>query len=225
MSGKHFWLRRNFKGVLFDMDGVLLDSSSLHASAFEVVLRKFGVESVDYSTVAGMRTEAALASFSRRFGLGLSEHAIADLAKQKRDVTTEQFERQLPLAQSCLEVLAFFRGRGKIGLVSSSSRASVDRLVAYCRKGHVEFDAVLSGEDVLNSKPAPDGYLKVLELMAMKPSETFAVEDSVAGVRSATAASIRVVGLAGTSTPEELRQAGALTAIQSLSQLMSDADL
>lgn len=224
MSGKRFWLQKKFKGALFDMDGVLLESNSAHSAAFEEVLGIYGVRAIDYSVVAGMRTEAALVTLSRQFNLGLNDGVIADLAAKKRSITAEKFQKNLPLAKDCLEVLSFFQSRGRLALVSSSSRANVDRFLGVCSATAVHFDIALSGDDTLRCKPAPDCYLRALEMLSLDSSETFVVEDSVSGVGAALSGGISVVGIVGTSSRDALLQAGALEVVESLGELISGVD-
>lgn len=221
MSGKRFWLQKRFKAVLFDMDGVLLESNLVHEGAFAEVLGVHGVSAIDYSVVAGMRTETALATLSKQFNLGLDEAVITELAARKRSIAAQKLQKRLPLANKCFKVLSFFRNRGRLALVSSSSRENVDRFLGACTAATVRFDVALSGDDTRRCKPAPDCYLQALEMLSLDPSESFVVEDSVSGVVAAVSGGIAAVGILGTSSRKALLQAGALEVVENLGQLIS----
>lgn len=208
------------RGVIFDLDGVLLLSSEAHAEAYRRVLAPLGVEEIGYADIAGMRTEEVMWGLLRRSGKTVSDAKVRELVDEKRRLAAETLSRNPPIAPGCREVLERLAERFKLGLASSGSGPNVELFLNRSRTTHL-FQAVLTGDDIQLSKPDPEIYLKALDRLGLRPEAAVVVEDAVQGVRAARAARITVIGMAGGVSREVLEQAGAGQVVSSLRELPS----
>jgi HAD superfamily hydrolase (TIGR01509 family) len=180
--------------VVFDADGVLVDSEPAWAAARAALFRRHGrefTEERDRETlgtgVAGTGEVLAAAIGDPARGERLNDELLALLIEQ----VSERPPRALPGAVELLEAL---RGRLPIGVASNSPRALLgSSLAAAGLEGR--FDVVVGVDEVAHGKPAPDLYLAALEHLGAEPAETVAVEDSPVGVASARGAGLHVIGV------------------------------
>jgi bifunctional UDP-N-acetylglucosamine pyrophosphorylase/glucosamine-1-phosphate N-acetyltransferase len=176
------------KGIIFDMDGVLTDSSLIHEWAFREVFRPYGIV-VDYGRIAGMRTRDAIAML-------LAENCVHDaeparLAAAKSEAALRRMREENPVVPGGLDVVERLAAKFPIALASSGSRESVDAFLDLnCARPL--FQAVLSGGDTKAAKPAPDIYLEAARRLGLSPRDCLVVEDSISGVQSAAAAGAQV---------------------------------
>jgi HAD superfamily hydrolase (TIGR01509 family) len=188
-----------FAAVIFDLDGVLWDGEPLYHEAFNVVLAPLGhhVSEDDYNQVIGQSVEACWDWMWERFKLAdpaasfLPAYDRAVLQLLKRPV------EPLPGVRSLISELK--RLGMPIAVASASLRAWVD---ATLRGLGLEdaFDTTVSASDVASAKPAPDLYLTAAARLGVAPERCLAVEDTLAGVRSAKAAGMFAVQLRAAST-------------------------
>lgn len=179
--------------VIFDLDGVLVDSEPV----WEEVRRAFvaghgGTWQPDtQSRLMGMSTAEWAAYLSGELGVTLSPE---DTARGVVDGMIAHYDSHVPLLPGALDAVRRLAGRWPLGLASSSPRALID--IVLDRTGLAEsFRATVSTEEVERGKPAPDGYLLAAERLGVEPSVCVAVEDSSNGLRSASAAGMRVIAV------------------------------
>jgi len=188
------------KGIIFDMDGVLTDSSPIHEWAFRETLRPYGIE-VDYRRIAGMSTRDAIAML-------LSENDIHEaeperLAATKSEASRRRMREENPVAPGAFDVVERLAAKFPIALASSGSRESVDAFLELnCARPL--FQAVLSGGDIKAAKPSPDIYLEAARRLGIPPQDCLVVEDSISGAQSATAAGAEVTTV--TASLDSLRR-------------------
>lgn len=185
--------RQGIELLIFDMDGVVLDSEPLHENARQWMFRELGISPDD-------RLPDPVGKSSSGFWRRVLEvyHMEGDpyeLEKRQYSLVARQIEENhLQPSDGFLDVVKRAKERGiRIGLASSSTRVLVDdalRLLDVDRY----FDITVSGDEVAHKKPEPDVYLKVLELAGGEPGRSAAVEDSEAGVRAARRAGIFCYG-------------------------------
>lgn len=179
---------------LFDFDGTLVDSESLHDRAFRTVLEQTypaALSTFAYEHIKGMTTDAAFAF------LGIEDPArIETCTAEKRRLYREAVHAgDLPLISGARELLTLLGQAGKrLFLVTAGSNGSVHAALEKHGIGAV-FEGMVTGEPPLASKPAPDLYLECLRRYRLQIAEAVAVEDAKVGIESAMAAGLRVVGV------------------------------
>lgn len=210
---------KQIRGVVFDLDGVLMDSSRCHREAFEEVLADFSVTGFVYENYAGWRTPDVFRMVFADAGKSVSDADIDLAAQRKSRLARERMAASDPIDKHCLDVLSRLSLTYRLALASSGSRPSIEWFLDTSRCRSL-FLSVLSGNDVLHAKPAPEIYTRSFQALALEPEECAVIEDAVAGIAAGRAAGGRVIGLSGTCSPEVLRNAGADLVISCLPELL-----
>ena len=178
--------------VIFDMDGVLLDSEPLHYEAVRLILEEQGVEFPldDYFRYLGTTLTSTWDDLCERYPITMPFDQFE--ARYNSDVL-DQYLAGAPLIRGARELLAQLRDAGvPIAVASSSHRVWVD--AALSGAGLREyFEQTTAGDEVSMGKPSPEIYLKAAEKQGFDPEDCIAVEDAPAGVESARAAGMKVV--------------------------------
>lgn len=194
------------KSVIFDLDGVLMESTPWHAQAYAEVLGEAGVTGFSYARFAGMRTRDVMELISMEEARGWGTERLAELSAAKTRRALELIEANRPVVAGCEAMVRELAGRYRVGLASSASRESVNWFLGATGLGEV-FGVVLSGGDVAKAKPDPEIYRRAME--ALGGGESLVVEDAVAGVTAGRAAGARVWAVLTSTAESELRAAGA----------------
>lgn len=183
------------EAVIFDMDGVIIDSEPLHFESDRRTLEEFGVDLHFEETKAyiGVPNRETYLFFKKKFNISAP---LEELLEKQMVHKMHVFEEEvLSPMDGLLPLLAFLdQRRIKIGLASSSRRAFIETVL---RRLHLEqhFAVVVSGEDVIRGKPDPDIFLKAAALLKCHPSECIVIEDSANGVKAGLAAQMFVYGM------------------------------
>lgn len=172
-------------GVLFDMDGVVLDTEKLYARFWAEAARALGYP-MTYEQALGMRSlnsQAGQAKLESYFGPGVSRSAMRDKRVELMDAFVA--ENGIDPKPGIHELLDALKERGIKTAIATSS--PMPRATAYLsRLGLLEkFDCICSGHDVKQGKPAPDIYLHAAASVGIPPENCLAIEDSPAGLESA----------------------------------------
>ena len=206
------------RGIIFDLDGVLIQSAPSHAAAFQQVFGRCGIHDFEYAPYAGWRTPEVIADVLEQRGRSESADVISDMAREKSRIARELLEASRPLARDCEATLAELAGGFPLALASSGSLASVDAFLKLTGSRSL-FRSVLSGEDVSKAKPDAEIYVRSAAALGLDARECLVVEDAIAGVAAARTAGCRVIAVAGTCPAEALLAAGADRVIVHLSEL------
>lgn len=185
--------------VIFDLDGVLIDSEECWSEARRAVVAERGGRWTAGATRAMMGMSAP--EWSRymhdELGIGLDPDAI-DQAVVRRMASA--YRARLPLLPGAVEAVRALAARWALGLASSANRELIALVLE--QAGLVAaFSAVVSAEEVARGKPAPDVYLEAGARLAVAPGECVAIEDSSNGLRSAAAAGMAVVAVPNAAFP------------------------
>ena len=177
--------------VVFDLDGVLVDSEALWDQARKDVVREYGGTWKDGATEAmmGMSSPEWSAYLHRELGVNLDPAAINDAVVERLE---QRYREQVPLIDGAVEAVERIGAAYRLGLASSSNRKIIDLVLELTG---LRFDVTVSSEEVARGKPAPDVYEKAIELLGVQPHEAAAIEDSSNGLRSAAAAGLHVVAI------------------------------
>jgi len=209
---------RKVLGVVFDLDGVLIDSTACHRAAFDEVLRSFGVVDFDYPRYAGWRTPEVIESELRRVGRPVDHSTIAIVAAQKSRIAREKLVASNPVRGECFTVLRELAVDYSLALASSGSRESVELFLATNACWNL-FRSILTGDDVTRAKPDAEIYRRTFIALGLEPRDCVVVEDAAAGIQAAVSAGGVAVGFRGTCSRETLRAAGAAYVVDGLSEL------
>lgn len=208
--------------VVFDMDGVLIDSEDIWLEVREEFAASIGAKwrAEDQVATMGCNTAAWSRIMVERLDLrarvGMDEDGVA---REIIGRMAAKYEQRLPQREGAVDAVRRAAARWPLGLASGSPRALGDVVLAVTGLERV-FAATIYGDEVANGKPAPDMYLKVLERMGVAPARAVGVEDSGNGIRSLAAAGMGIVAAPGPGYPlsaEVLALAGAC--IESMTQL------
>lgn len=185
--------KNNLKILIFDMDGVILDSEPLHEIARQRMFGELGiVPDETFPEAVGKSASGYWRQIVKICGLNNDPYTLE--ARQYHLVAQQIKESHVPPSAGLPEVLKWAKmNKIKIGLASSSNRTLVDEALAFLGIREY-FDYTVSGNEVKTKKPAPDVYLKVLEMAGIAPEYAAAVEDSRAGVEAAQSAGIFCYG-------------------------------
>jgi HAD superfamily hydrolase (TIGR01509 family) len=181
------------EAVVFDMDGVLIDSEPV----WERVRRGFvasrgGRWPADaQDRLMGMSTAEWSAYISADFGVGLTPQQVAS---QVIAAMAAEYSKHLPLLPGAIDAVRSLSGRWPLGVASSSPRSLIATVLDTAGLAS-SFAAFVSSEEVPRGKPAPDVYLAAAERLSVSPKACAAIEDSSNGLRSAAAAGFTVIAI------------------------------
>ena len=194
------------KAVIFDFDGVIVDSERVKFDSLKPILREYGITLHDreYRYKVGRKT---LDFLRDRFGKKLSRaqiNAIADRRRAGQMRQLSQYAKPISGVKSLIRTLQ--RKRLKLCIATGSMRHVVLPLLRAIdlRK---EFPILVTGEEYHGSKPDPLVYRIALRKLKLKPQQVLVIEDAPAGIIAAKRAGIAVVGIATTHTRSELKNA------------------
>jgi len=183
-------------GVVFDLDGVLLDTESFQWQGWVEVLRPFGVDlnKEEYiSRYAGKNGTIIESELVRLYGLRVSD---GPLLKQKEKLLMEWFgSRQINVMYYSKETVDFFATRNfKLGVASSGPR---DETLLKVKRARLpgKFNVIVSRDDVSRGKPYPDIYVLTVERLGLKSETCLAIEDTQYGVESAKGAGLTCLAI------------------------------
>lgn len=187
-----------FKGAIFDMDGVIVDTEPVYREHVLMFFRELGVELSldDVNGLAGMSSDTYQRKLREWWRAGTGREA----SDAEIDARLDEFYARNPidyrsiLNEGVPETLEWLRSRGvPCALASSSSMEDIRKVLAACGLED-SFDIVVTGEDFAESKPDPAIYLHVLKMLDLPAHDCFAVEDSDAGMTAAWRAGVHVIG-------------------------------
>jgi HAD superfamily hydrolase (TIGR01509 family) len=187
--------------VIFDLDGVLLDSEQRWNAVKEALVREAGGTWRDEAPtrMMGMSSPEWSAYLRDELRVPMDADAInRDVVRRMEDSYAEELPL-LPGAEAAVRALA---ARWPLGLASSSNREIIDRFLELSGFGDA-FAVTVSSEAVDRGKPAPDVYLDTARRMRVDPSRCVAIEDSSNGLRAAAAAGMAVVAVPNPHYPPE----------------------
>ena len=195
-------------GLLFDMNGVIVDDEVLHEGAFRSVLTDVSVSLThdDYIQYFAGRSDAnGLLAFLAKRDPSLVSVAH-ELQKQKTARYMQQADEALQLYPDVPKILRTLRAAEyALALVTGATRPEVEAVLH--KLGDNLFETIVSAEDVQLGKPAPDGYVRAAHRLGKSASECIVVEDSPVGVEAAWRAGMYCIAVTTTHSADELSHA------------------
>ncbi|MEQ2005446.1 MAG: HAD family phosphatase [Limisphaerales bacterium] len=195
-----------FSAVIFDMDGVIIDSEPRHERAFLDVFEQMG-----YGQTHGIRFEQYLGRSDRALWLDfVAKHnpkwTLDELTAWKQNHVIEIIRREQPIFDGLPELVANIASRYRLAVASGSVHPVIDEVLAM-KSLRRFFPVVVSVQDVAHGKPAPDIFLRAAELLGVDPTTCCVLEDSAAGVTAARAAGMTAIAITNTLPAEKLTHA------------------
>jgi HAD superfamily hydrolase (TIGR01509 family) len=181
------------RGVVFDLDGLLLDSESAWDGGRRALAAEYGRPWPEDATAAMMGMSAPEWSAYVRDTIGVPL-APEEISARVVAHVLEGYGERLPLLPGAAEAVSRMAARWPLALASSSNREVIDRVMAVSGWGDA-FRTWVSSEEVGRGKPAPDVFLEALRRLGVAPAEAAGVEDSHNGILAARAAGLRVVAV------------------------------
>ena len=185
--------------VVFDLDGLLLDTEQVWDDVREGLVRERGGRWHDraQADMMGMSSTEWSSYLHEELGLAEPPEELNRIVVERME---ERYRQQLPLVDGAAEAVRRLAGRWPLGLASSSNRPLIDLALDLMGVAGL-FRATVSSEEVDRGKPAPDVYLEAARRLGVKPEAAVAVEDSASGIRSAKAAGMGVVAIPNAHFP------------------------
>jgi HAD superfamily hydrolase (TIGR01509 family) len=185
-------VRLKIAAVIFDMDGVLLDSEPVHEEVAQALLAECGVAAVSGATYVGMTTRDSFTRICRELAL---PHDPAELDARYTARVIPLLRRHAVPLPGVPDVPLALKARGLPLAVGSSSRLDVIEATLAGLGVRSIFDAVVSAADLPRGKPAPDVFLEAARRLGVAPEACVVIEDSEHGVQAARAAGMRCVAI------------------------------
>ncbi len=194
-------------GVIFDMDGVLVDSEEFICKAACLMFEELGLKVApeDFLPFVGTGENRYIGGVAEKYNFPVD---IVQVKKRTYDIYLEIIKGNLPPLAGVHEFVAKCRAMGKkIAVASSADKRKVLGNMGEIGLALELFDAIIVGEDVEHKKPAPDIFIMAANHLQLKPAQCLVVEDAVSGVTAAKAAGARCLALTTSFSKEELNQA------------------
>jgi HAD superfamily hydrolase (TIGR01509 family) len=197
-----------YRALLFDLDGTLAETDSLHLPTWADALRPHGVE-IDARFFRENISGRSNAKIARDLLPHLSAKDARDLTGAQESSFRERAHELEPLP-GLVDFMEEGRRRGlSLALVTNAPRENAEAVLLALELDEKIFDEVVLSDEVGPVKPDPAPYTAALERLGVTPSEALAFEDSTSGIASAVGAGIPTVGIASTQAPQTLEDAGA----------------
>ncbi len=186
----------NIKAVLFDHDGTIVDSEQTHFEMWKNILSFYNValSYAEYNNhYAGIPTTTNAQVLIDKYALDVE---VTELILAKTHLTNKYLAKQsFALMDGAFAAIRYFHERGlKVGIVTGAGSEGVSNTLEKYGLGQY-ISVVVSGDDVVNSKPAADCYLLAVEKLGLQSSECLAIEDTYNGSLSAIRANIKCIGV------------------------------
>ena len=185
--------------VVFDMDGVIVDSEQVWDDVREQLAKERGGRWHEGAQAAMMGMSSPEWSAYMHDEIGLSE-SPEEINAEVVERMLDRYRERLPLIDGAVEAVRRLEPEFRLGVASSSNRPLIEAVLE--RAGIADlFDGVVSSEEVARGKPAPDVYLEAMRRLGVDPARTAAVEDSANGIRAAHGAGMRVIAVPNAHYP------------------------
>lgn len=207
----------NIKTILFDMDGIVVDSEKLHIKAFEITLAKYGIKISD-EVILEFVGRSDESFFEYIYNEVSNKHTEEEMLEEKHK-QYDSISKNLQYIKGVEDFINLVKAKGlKRAMVTSSAKLTVakaDRVLDHI----MHFDTVVAEEDTNRHKPFPEPYLLGLERTKSDPKTTLVIEDSINGIKAGKAADCIVVGMTTSFGKDRLLEAGADMAFDTYEEL------
>ncbi len=195
------------KGVLFDMDGVLVDSEAFMCKAAIKMFGELGLKVVpaDFQPFVGMGENKYLGGVAEHYGVKIDIAKAKSRAYEIFGIIVKGNLAPLPGAH---EFISECRKKGlKLALATSADPVKMNVNLKEIGLSAKVFDSIITGQDVVNKKPFPDIYIKAAKSIGLEPQECLVVEDAVSGIKAGKSAGCRCLAVTNSFEASELHEA------------------
>lgn len=204
-------------GIIFDLDGTVLDNEGIWDQVFGEIAQKHGIEKPAGSRwyhIPGMGVENSW----KKIITNQNQDLIDTLSKQTRELFNQG---ESPLRDGVEELISAIKDKGwQTALATASHWVSVEKELEQLNLA-LAFDVITTGDEVFYHKPDPEIYNLTMQKMGLEFQEVMIIEDSVVGVEAAVEAGVEVIGIANEFFGEtELKAAGAKLVVDNFSEVM-----
>ena len=199
------------EAVVFDLDGVVIDSEQIWDDVREQLVKERGGRWHDraHADMMGMSSPEWSRYMHEVIGLPETPEEINDEVVRGM---LERYRGRLPLIPGAADAVRRLAAEFRLGVASSSNRPLIETVLERARITDL-FEAVVSSEEVAAGKPAPDVYLEAARRLGVDPHRCTAIEDSANGIRAARAAGMRVIAIPNTHYPPAAAALGLADAV------------
>ncbi|MBN1824597.1 MAG: HAD family phosphatase [Endomicrobiales bacterium] len=177
-------LIRKPQAVLFDMDGVIVDSMPYHFIAWYETLKTYGarVTAYDIYMREGEKWEKSTSDFLKKAGVRPTKRILKDVYFRREKIFKKYF--RLNIFKDVTEIIKCLKSKGyMLALVTGTNKSEVKKILPERIFG--QFDAIVTGSDVKTGKPHPAPYLKAAKMLKLKARECVVIENAPYGIRAA----------------------------------------
>jgi beta-phosphoglucomutase len=199
------------RAVIFDMDGVLVDTARPHYESWLAVARERGV-ALTYEQFHETFGQPNHQIIPRLFGPGLSDEEVRRIDEQKEAAFRDIFRHEVEPLPGVVELIGALQRAGWLLAVGSSAPPENIELVLEALGVAESFSAVVCAKDVQRGKPAPDVFLKAAEALGVQPARCLVIEDAPAGIQAAHAAGMACLALTSSHPAGSLKHADRIVA-------------
>ena len=195
------------KGIIFDMDGVLVDSEEFICKAACKMFEEKGskVKPEDFLDFVGTGEDRYIGGVAEKYGIDLD---IKEAKKRTYDIYLDIIIGNLQPLEGVRDFIDMCKSKNlKLAVASSADKRKVDGNLKEIGLPQSEFEAVICGEDVEHKKPSPDIFLLAAKKIGLSATECLVVEDAVSGVAAAKKAGAMCLGLTSSFSAQQLSEA------------------
>ena len=185
---------KDYQAIIFDMDGVIIDSEPLHERAYLELFEELGYaenHGVNFDDYIGRTDKALIEDFVAKHKPAFT---VEDLSDRKKDRFLQIMREEEPIFEDLPELVARLAAVYPLAVASGSLHPVIDAVLAL-KNLRQYFRFCVSSSDVIHGKPAPDIFLHAAKLLKVEPGACCVIEDSAAGVTAARAAGMDVIAI------------------------------
>ena len=194
------------KAVIWDMDGIIVDSARHHLKGWQIVFQKRGVNYTekDFWHNTGKRSDTIIKNV---LGKKIPQNEITKIIQEKDETFRQLMGQNIRPFPGVLKLIASLKEHGfKIAIASSAPMENI-QLITRSLKIHNHFDTIVSGWEVTRGKPDPQTFLLTAEKLGVEAERCIVIEDAISGVTASKRAGMPCIAVTNTTPREELREA------------------
>ena len=207
------------KAVIWDMDGIIVDSARHHLKGWQMVFRKRGANYTeeDFRHNTGKRSDTIIKNV---LGEKIPQNEIMKIIQEKDETFRQLMGQNIRPFPGVLKLIASLKEhKFKIAIASSAPMENI-QLITQSLKIHNHFDAIVSGWEVTRGKPDPQTFLLAAEKLGVEAERCIVIEDAISGVTASRRAGMPCIAVTNTTPREELREADLI--IDTLEEITAD---